>query len=92
VLCTKCGTDLPDDSRSCPSCRQTLGVVSVGGGAAAAVAPARIPAPETKSSNAIWSVVGIVLLLALICASWYVREKTLSSLPQSQAEQVSQPE
>ncbi len=92
MFCAKCGTDLPDDSRLCPSCNQTLGVVSVGGGAAAAVAPARIPAPKPKSSNAIWSVLGIVLLLALFCASWYVREKFSNSLPQSQAEQVSQPE
>ena len=90
MLCTKCGIDLSDDSRFCPGCRQTLSVVSVGGGAA--VAPARVLAPEPKSNNANWSVVGIVLLLALFCASCYVREKALSSLPQSQAEQVSQPE
>ncbi len=92
MFCAKCGTDLPDGSRFCRSCGQTLGVVSVGGGAAAAVAPARIPAPEPRSSNPIWSIIGLVLLLAVIATSWYVREKTLSSLPQPQAEQVTQPE
>ena len=98
MVCTKCGADLPDDSRFCGSCRQTLGVVSVGGGAAAAVAPARIPAPEPefssepKSSNAIWSVFGLVLLLALFCASWYVQAKASSRLPQQPAGQVTQPD
>jgi len=92
MFCAKCGTGLPDGSRFCRSCGQTLGVVSVGGGAAAAVAPARIPAPEPKSSDAIWGVVGLVLLLALIATSWYVREKTLRSLPSATAEQVTQPE
>ena len=46
MFCAKCGADLPNDSRFCRSCGQTLGVVSVGGGAAAAVAPARIPAQD----------------------------------------------
>jgi uncharacterized membrane protein YvbJ len=95
MFCAKCGTDLPDGSRFCRSCGQTLGVVSVGGGAAAAVAPARIPAPEPKSSNATWSVVGLVLLLALFGTSCYVlyaQWKTSSSLPQPPAEQITQPE
>ena len=103
MLCTKSGSDLPDDSRFRRSCGQTLGVVSVGGGAAA-VAPTRIPAPEPKPSselkpspepksrNVIWSVAGVVLLLALFAASWYVQWKNSNSLPQSQAEQVTQPE
>jgi len=103
MLCTKSGSDLPDDSRFRRSCGQTLGVVSVGGGAAA-VAPTRIPepepkpsselkpSPEPKSRNVIWSVAGVVLLLALFAASWYVQWKNSNSLPQSQAEQVTQPE
>jgi len=83
MFCAKCDADLPNDSRFCRSCGQTLGVVSVGGGAAAAVAPARIPAHEPKSSNAVWSVVGLVLLFALFGASLYalyVQWKTSSSL------------
>jgi uncharacterized membrane protein YvbJ len=89
MTCTKCGVDLPNDSRFCRSCGQTLGVVSVGGGAAAAVAPARIPAPGPKSGNAIWGVLGIVLLLALLVASWYVQKKASNSLPQAQEDQLS---
>ena len=92
MVCTKCGVTLPGDSRFCGNCGQTMGVVSVGGGAAAAVAPARIPAPEPKSSNAIWSVIGIVLLLVLAAASWYVQSRAASSLPQSQQDQESQQE
>jgi hypothetical protein len=91
MFCAKCGADLPNDSRFCRSCGQTLGAVSVGGGAAAAVAPARIPAHEPKSSNAILSVVGLVLLFALFgasCYEVYVQWKTSSSLPQSRAERV----
>lgn len=92
MLCIKCGTDLPDDSRFCLSCGRRSGTVSVGGGAAAAVAPARIRAPEPKLSNPIWTVVGIVLLLALFGASCYVQKKPSSSLPQTPDDQVSQPE
>ncbi len=90
MVCAKCGSDLPGDSHFCPGCGQILGVVSVGGGAAAAVAPARIPAPEPKSSPTVWSVVGVVLLLALLAASWYLQKRTSGRLPQ--AEQVVQPE
>jgi hypothetical protein len=64
VFCTKCGTDLPDDSRFCRSCGQTLGVVSTGGGAAAAVAPARIPLPKPKRGLHIGIKVGALALLA----------------------------
>jgi hypothetical protein len=69
VFCTKCGTDLPNDSRFCRSCGQTLGVVSTGGGAAAAVAPARIapariPLSERKSGLHMGIKVGALALLA----------------------------
>ena len=66
MFCSKCGCDLPDDSRLCRSCGQALGVVSIGGGAAAAVAPARIPAPEAKSGSTIRNMVGTMLLLAFL--------------------------
>jgi hypothetical protein len=49
MFCMKCGTDLPDDSRFCRSCGQMQGVVSTGGGAAAAMAPAQTP--ERKKST-----------------------------------------
>jgi predicted amidophosphoribosyltransferase len=66
VFCSKCGIDLTDDTRFCRGCGKTLDVVSIGGGAAAAVAPARIPAPEPKSANAIRNMVGTMLLLAFL--------------------------
>jgi len=34
-------------------------------------------------------VLGIVLLLALLVASWYVQKKASNSLPQAQEDQVS---
>lgn len=71
MICAKCGIDLPDHLRICRGCGQTLGVVSVGRGVAAAVAPARIPAPEAKSGNAksgnaMMRAVGLLLLLAFL--------------------------
>jgi len=96
ISCPKCGSDLADPSRYCPRCGQAQGVVSVGGGAAAAVAPARIPEPKPKPkpkpSHAIRSGIGLMLLLTLLVASWYMQAKTSSSLQEKQAEQVSQPE
>ena len=75
MTCTKCGIDLPYDSRFCFSCGQTLGVVSVGGGAAAA--PARIQEPQAVSqlhaNHAIRSGIGILLLAVLFGAAWYVQ-------------------
>jgi len=96
MSCAKCGSDLADPSRYCPRCGQVQGAVSVGGGAAAAVAPARIvepePEPQPKPSYAIRSGIGLMLLLTLLVASWYMQAKTSSSLQEKQTEHVSQPE
>jgi hypothetical protein len=90
MFCSKCGTDLPADSRFCRSCGQTLGVVSTGGGAAAAVAPARIPAPAPKRGLPIWTVVGLVLL-AVLGTVWYIQNANSKLSPQVHAAQTPQP-
>jgi hypothetical protein len=83
MFCSQCGTDIPEESRFCRSCGQTLGSVSTGGGAAAAAAPARIPAPvpEPKSKFTTWTVAGLALLLVL-GAVWHVQNTTTKPLPQ----------
>jgi hypothetical protein len=71
MFCTKCGTDLPDDSRFCRSCGSTLGVVSTGGGAAAAFAPARIVEREEEhSGSAMWWALPIALV-AVVGIAWF---------------------
>ncbi len=96
MTCTKCGIDLPYDSRFCFSCGQVLGVVSVGGGAAAALAPAPIPAaiqaPGPHANHAIRSGLGILLLAVLFGAAWYVQAHSSNSLPKVDGAQVTQPE
>ncbi len=67
LFCTKCGTDLPDDSQFCRKCGQSLGSaksVSTGGGAAAA--PTLAP---TKSNPWVRAAI-TVLLVALL--GWLV--------------------
>jgi hypothetical protein len=65
MFCAQCGTNVADDSRFCRSCGKTLGVVSTGGGAAAAVAPARVQEPETKTASANWWMLPIIVLAVL---------------------------
>jgi hypothetical protein len=94
MTCIKCGIDLPYDSRFCFSCGQTLGAVSVGGGAAAALAPARIQEPkvsEPHADRAIRSGFGILLLAVLFGAAWYV-ESLYSYSPKVEGNPVAQPE
>lgn len=72
MFCSKCGTDLPDDSRFCRSCGQTLGVVSTGGGAAAAFAPARtIEREEEHSRSAIWWALPVALIV-VVGVAWFL--------------------
>ncbi|MGC1787763.1 MAG: hypothetical protein WA718_13565 [Terriglobales bacterium] len=96
MSCAKCGSDLADPSRYCPRCGQGQGTVSVGGGAAAALAPARIPEreakPGPKPNYAIRGGIGLMLLLTFLVASWYMQAKTSSSLQEKQTEEVFQPE
>jgi hypothetical protein len=87
MFCSKCGTDLPADSHFCRSCGQSLSVVSTPGGAAAAVAPARIPELETKSRNPIWAAIGVAVLLASLGMSWFVQQRTTAPAPQAQSPQ-----
>jgi hypothetical protein len=84
MFCSKCGTDLPDDSRFCRSCGQTLGAVSTGGGAAAA--PARIPAQETKSASANWWMLPIIVLTVLGVA-WLIAASAAHG-PKDLADQI----
>lgn len=88
MFCSKCGTDIPEDSRFCRSCGQTVGVVSTGGGAAAA--PARIPkpAPQPKSKSVLKTVagdfgLGIVagLVLLVVVVVWHVQYANRQPLP-----------
>lgn len=94
MTCTKCGIDLPYDSRFCFSCGQALGVVSVGGGAAAALAPARIEepkVPELRAKLAIRGGLAILLLAVLFGAAWYVQSH-YSNSPKGDGNLVAQPE
>ena len=88
MFCTKCGTDLPDDSRFCRTCGQTLGVVSTGGGAAAAVAPAPIQPPVApRASSGAGRSIGMRLIpvLLLVFLVWYFMRINLGSKGTSQA-------
>jgi zinc-ribbon domain len=70
MFCTKCGTDVPDDSRFCRSCGQMLGIVSTGAGAAAAVAPARSAEPGPKKTKHLG--IKLVVLALLIGILWFI--------------------
>jgi hypothetical protein len=80
MFCTKCGTDLSDDSRFCRSCGQTLGVVSTGGGAAAAPARIQTPTPQPKSKSTLGIVAGLVLL-GMLGVVWHVQNISHQPLP-----------
>src|SRR5215470_712001 len=87
MFCSKCGTDHSDDSRFCRKCGQTLGVVSTGGGAAAA--PARIATPaKPKSRFTYWHYLAL-LFLVFIGGTWYVQNMKSNALPLP--EQATQP-
>jgi hypothetical protein len=72
MFCTQCRTELPDDSRFCRSCGQTIGVVSTGGGAPAAVAPARIQAPEPTPKRGRHTAIKVVVLIFLVGVLWFI--------------------
>jgi hypothetical protein len=71
MFCSKCGTELPDDSQFCRKCGVAMHTVSTGG-AAAAVAPAREPVEveKHKKSGANKVVCFVTILLAL--GFWWV--------------------
>jgi hypothetical protein len=51
VFCPKCGAEHSDDSQFCSKCGRGLAVSVTSGGAAAAVAPARIPESRLATKN-----------------------------------------
>ncbi len=68
MFCTKCGTDLPDDSQFCRKCGQSL-AAAPGAGASASTAPApTVPTPRAKAAAS--KVVWVGLVLALVIAAF----------------------
>jgi zinc-ribbon domain len=67
MFCSKCGVDLPDDSQFCRKCGQAQSVTSASRGAAAAVAPARIPVAARLPK---W-VLPFVLLVVVCGVVWH---------------------
>lgn len=92
MFCPKCGTDIGDDSQFCRKCGSAASVASTSGGAAAAVAPARIRteevAPQKKRHVAIWMLTAIALFFMIV---WMQQQASRrASVAQQQAVQ-SQP-
>ena len=87
MFCTKCGTDLPDDSQFCRKCGQPQSVASTSTGAAAAVAPARITtpseAPRTNAGRTI--VIRLILVLLVVFLVWFIARINLGSKVTNQA-------
>ncbi len=70
MFCAKCGSNLPDSSQFCLKCGSAIGAVSAGGGAATAVAPAKIaPIPRRKGVRTSYVA---ALLLVMVFSAWYV--------------------
>lgn len=91
MFCSKCGTDIPEDSRFCRSCGQTLGTVSTGGGAAAA--PARIPAPEPAPKRSLPVGVGVgLLLVGALGMAWFIQSRNREPLPLPQSSYAARPQ
>jgi hypothetical protein len=67
LFCPKCGTEHPDDSQFCRKCGLGMAVTATPAGAAAAVAPARIPEnkPQRKLVRTPFAIAGVLLLIFL---------------------------
>jgi len=77
MLCPKCGTELPETSRSCQKCGQVSTPVSVGAPGGTAAAPAqRLKASRHNWRLAIWAVVPVLALLI-----WYARSAAAHYAP-----------
>ncbi len=79
VFCTKCGTDLPDDSQFCRKCGQALRsaqALGMSSGTAAATAPVVIPAKPLSTRPAVIVItllVGIAAVLLIFkMMDWYL--------------------
>ena len=95
MFCSNCGVDLPDDSQFCRKCGQAQSVTSASSGAAAAVAPARIPVAATRpqGSTAKWGWVLALLLLLVICwAGWQVGVHSYYRPPSASQQPLAPPE
>jgi hypothetical protein len=84
MFCSQCGTDHSDDSQFCRKCGRSLAVATTGGGAAAAVAPARTKTPVSRAYKVGRSLrtgmpfLPMLLALALVGA-WYFMRITFGS-------------
>ncbi len=89
MFCLKCGNQLPDNSQFCQKCGASQTVASVGSGAAAAVAPARVQAtpvteaPKAKSGRTIPIILGAVLLVVVCWAIYSIGVRHSASAPES---------
>jgi hypothetical protein len=93
MFCMKCSAELPDHTKFCHTCGQTMGAVSAGGGAAAA--PARIvqgAKPQKSSDSKMRSYVVGMILLAVLGISWFEQRKTSNPLPSPVQAAQSQPQ
>ena len=64
MFCTKCGTELPDDSQFCRKCGQQLSSTATAL-SGSAVAPAPLVEPKPRRSALPWILVGVLILLGI---------------------------
>lgn len=62
MFCSKCGTDLPEDSQFCRKCGTSLSTVTTSSGGAAAPAPAKAK-PSVRTP---FKIAGVLVLLFLV--------------------------
>lgn len=94
MFCLHCGTDIPDVAQFCRKCGQSQIVASPSGGAAAAVAPARVAeAPAARVAVPRSRLSRIPLFLAVLfvvgLAGWWgtrMSNPAINPLPSSQPE------